>query len=89
MMRIRAAEEKIVAVYAEKSMQTPTHLSIGQEAVAVGILAESDAVHDDKDHRSSAPVKFLVSGQCFNHVTSPIYLFTYCLFKVKLYNLLN
>jgi TPP-dependent pyruvate/acetoin dehydrogenase alpha subunit len=55
MMRIRAAEEKIVAVYAEKSMQTPTHLSIGQEAVAVGVcqaLEKDDQVF--ATHRNHA-----------------------------------
>ena len=37
MLRIRTAEEKIVAVYPQQQMRTPTHLSIGQEAVAVGV----------------------------------------------------
>ncbi len=38
MIKIRSAEEKIVSVYAkEQMMRTPTHLSIGQEAVAAGL----------------------------------------------------
>ena len=38
MLKIRLAEEKIVEVYAkEQMMRTPTHLSIGQEAVAAGL----------------------------------------------------
>jgi len=38
MLKIRMAEEKIVEVYAkEQQMRTPTHLSIGQEAVAAGL----------------------------------------------------
>jgi len=37
MVRIRQAEEKVVAAYPEQMMRTPTHLSIGQEAVAVGV----------------------------------------------------
>ena len=37
MLRIRTAEEKIVQVYSQQTMRTPTHLSIGQEAVAVGV----------------------------------------------------
>ncbi len=38
MLKIRKAEEKIVEVYAkEQAMRTPTHLSIGQEAVAAGL----------------------------------------------------
>jgi len=39
MLRIRLAEEKIVEVYPQQHMRTPTHLSIGQEAVAVGVCA--------------------------------------------------
>lgn len=40
LLKIRAAEEQIVKVYAsEKEMRTPTHLSIGQEAVAAGLTA--------------------------------------------------
>ena len=38
MFKIRLAEEKIVEVYAkEQQMRTPTHLSIGQEAVAAAL----------------------------------------------------
>jgi len=38
MLKIRKAEEKIVEVYArDGKMRTPTHLSIGQEAVAAGL----------------------------------------------------
>ncbi len=48
MIKIRQAEEKIVAVYAkEQMMRTPTHLSIGQEAVAAGLalaLGQEDQV---------------------------------------------
>lgn len=39
MTRIRQAEETIVDVYHERTMKTPTHLSIGQEAVAVGVCS--------------------------------------------------
>src|SRR5439155_25728611 len=39
MMRIRAIEETLAEVYAEQEMRTPTHFSIGQEAVAVGVTA--------------------------------------------------
>jgi len=45
MLKIRTAEEKIVEVYAaEQQMRTPTHLSIGQEAVsaALGLALQSD-----------------------------------------------
>lgn len=37
MARIRKAEEAIVALYPEQEIRCPTHLSIGQEAVAVGV----------------------------------------------------
>lgn len=40
MLKIRIVEEKIVEVYArDQQMRTPTHLSIGQEAVAAALSA--------------------------------------------------
>ena len=39
MLRIRLVEERIVQLYPEGDMRCPTHLSIGQEAVAAGICA--------------------------------------------------
>ncbi len=39
MFKIRQAEDKIVEVYAQHEMRTPTHLSIGQEAVSAGLCA--------------------------------------------------
>jgi TPP-dependent pyruvate/acetoin dehydrogenase alpha subunit len=39
MMRIRRAEETLAERYREQEMRTPTHFSIGQEAVAVGVCA--------------------------------------------------
>jgi pyruvate dehydrogenase E1 component alpha subunit len=39
MALIRKAEEKIVALYPEQEIRCPTHLSIGQEATAVGVCA--------------------------------------------------
>jgi len=39
MLRIRLVEEKIAEVYPEQEMRCPTHLSIGQEAVAAGVCA--------------------------------------------------
>ncbi|MBI4399061.1 MAG: thiamine pyrophosphate-dependent dehydrogenase E1 component subunit alpha [Candidatus Omnitrophica bacterium] len=44
-LRIRLVEEKIVQLYPSDKIQSPVHLSIGQEAVSVGIchsLAPSD-----------------------------------------------
>jgi TPP-dependent pyruvate/acetoin dehydrogenase alpha subunit len=39
MLRIRMIEEEIAARYSEEKMRCPVHLSIGQEAVPVGISA--------------------------------------------------
>lgn len=39
MLRIRIIEELIAHVYAEQEMRCPVHLSVGQEAVAVGVCA--------------------------------------------------
>ena len=62
MLKIRWAEEKIVEVYAkEQQMRTPTHLSIGQEAVAAGLalaLRKDDQVFTG--HRCHAA--FLAKG---------------------------
>ena len=37
MLRIRMVEEKIAELYSEQEMRCPVHLSIGQEAIAVGV----------------------------------------------------
>ena len=55
LVRIRMVEEAIVALYPQQEMRCPTHLSVGQEAPAVGIsahLATSDLVFGG--HRSHA-----------------------------------
>lgn len=39
MLRIRTVEEEIAGRYAEQKMRCPVHLSIGQEATAVGVSA--------------------------------------------------
>ncbi|MCM1565416.1 MAG: thiamine pyrophosphate-dependent dehydrogenase E1 component subunit alpha [Dehalobacter sp.] len=36
--RIRAAEQKIIALYNEDDMKTPVHLSIGEEAIISGVV---------------------------------------------------
>ena len=38
-LRIRMIEERIKALYTEQEMRCPTHFSLGQEAVAVGVCA--------------------------------------------------
>lgn len=42
-LRIRLVEEKIVELYPTDLIQSPVHLSIGQEAVAVGVCAALDS----------------------------------------------
>lgn len=39
LIRIRLVEERIAALYPEQQMRCPVHLSIGQEAVSVGVCA--------------------------------------------------
>ena len=66
MLKIRRAEEKIVEVYAkEQMMRTPSHLSIGQEAVAAGLslaIGKDDQVFTG--HRCHAA--YLAKGGDFN-----------------------
>ncbi len=38
-LRIRMVEEEIIKIYSSDKVQSPVHLSIGQEAVAVGLCA--------------------------------------------------
>lgn len=38
-LRIRLVEERIISLYPSDKIQSPVHLSIGQEAVAVGVCA--------------------------------------------------
>lgn len=55
MLLIRRVEEEIVARYGKQEMRCPTHLSIGQEAIAVGAchhLRASDSVFST--HRNHA-----------------------------------
>jgi pyruvate dehydrogenase E1 component alpha subunit len=72
MVRIRKAEETIVARYAEQEMRCPTHLSIGQEAVAVGVcqaLALRDSVFSG--HRCHA--HYLAKGGTFAGMFAELY----------------
>jgi TPP-dependent pyruvate/acetoin dehydrogenase alpha subunit len=55
MIRIRTTEQTIADLYPEGEMRTPTHFSIGQEAVAVGVcgaLRRDDVVYSG--HRCHA-----------------------------------
>lgn len=72
MVRIRAIEETIADEYARQEMKTPMHLSIGQEAVAVGVCAalqDGDVVYSG--HRSHA--EYLAKGGSLQGLVSELY----------------
>lgn len=53
MLRIRRVEEAIVRLYPEQEIRCPTHLCIGQEAIAVGVSAHlRSRDHVFSGHRS-------------------------------------
>jgi TPP-dependent pyruvate/acetoin dehydrogenase alpha subunit len=72
MLRIRMVEEKIAALYSEQEMRCPVHLSIGQEAPAVGVCA-----HLSKDdivmsaHRAHA--HYLAKGGSLKAMIAELY----------------
>ena len=72
MMRIRLVEESIANKYSEQKMRCPTHLSIGQEAIAVGVC--SNLTNEDQvlsTHRAHA--HYLAKGGCLNSMLAEIY----------------
>ena len=72
MIRMRKVEEKIVAEYVNQEMRCPVHLSIGQEAIAVGIcenLKNTDKIVTA--HRSHA--HYLAKGGSLKKMLSEIY----------------
>ena len=72
MLRIRIIEEKISTTYHQQEMRCPIHLSIGQEAIAVGIcenLKNSDKIVTA--HRSHA--HFLAKGGSLKGMISELY----------------
>ena len=72
MLYIRLVGEEIARIYPEQEMRCPVHLSIGQEAIAVGICANLS--HDDfvlSNHRSHA--HYLAKGGCLNRMLAEIY----------------
>lgn len=61
MIRVRTTEETVADLYKEQEMRTPTHFSIGQEAVAVGVcraLERTDVAYSG--HRCHA--EYLAKG---------------------------
>lgn len=72
MLRIRAIEEAIAALYGEQQMRCPVHLSIGQEAVAVGSCAAVEpGDYAMSGHRSHA--HYLAKGGSLRAMMAEIY----------------
>jgi TPP-dependent pyruvate/acetoin dehydrogenase alpha subunit len=72
MLRIRLIEEEIAKRYSEQKMRCPVHLSIGQEAVAVGVsahLTPEDYVLST--HRAHA--HYLAKGGSLKSMLAEIY----------------
>lgn len=72
MLRIRAVEEKIAELYPEQGMRCPVHLSVGQEAPAVGVCAALSS--DDyalSAHRSHA--HYLAKGGSLKAMLGELY----------------
>jgi pyruvate dehydrogenase E1 component alpha subunit len=72
MMRIRSAEETLADLYKEQEMRTPTHFSIGQEAVAVGVcdvLRRDDVAYSG--HRCHA--HYLAKGGDLDAMVAELY----------------
>lgn len=72
MLRIRRVEEAIASRYPEQKMRCPVHLSIGQEAVAVGVcktLLQTDQVISG--HRAHA--HYLAKGGDLKKMIAEIY----------------
>jgi pyruvate dehydrogenase E1 component alpha subunit len=72
MMRIRAVEETIAARYGEQKMRCPTHLSVGQEAVAAAagaVLKPTDLAVSG--HRAHA--HYLAKGGSLKAMIAEIY----------------
>jgi len=72
MMRIRAVEETIAARYGEQTMRCPTHLSVGQEAVAAAagaVLKPTDLAVSG--HRAHA--HYLAKGGSLKAMIAEIY----------------
>ena len=72
MLRIRAVEEAIAALYSEQQMRCPVHLSIGQEAVAAGSCAAVEQTdYAMSGHRSHA--HYLAKGGSLRAMMAEIY----------------
>lgn len=71
-LRIRLVEEKIIEIYPSDKIQSPVHLSIGQEAVAAGVcynLEKTDLIYSS--YRSHA--YFLAKGGNLSAMFAELY----------------
>jgi len=72
MLRVRAVEEKIAELYPEQQMRCPVHLSVGQEAVAVGVCAALESEdYAFSTHRSHA--HYLAKGGSLKAMLGELY----------------
>ena len=72
MLRIRLVEERIAALYSEQEMRCPVHLSIGQEAAAVGVCSALEkGDYALSTHRSHA--HYLARGGDLKAMLSELY----------------
>lgn len=72
MLRIRLVEEGLAQRYPEQQMRCPVHLSIGQEAVAVGVCAAL-ATHDYLLSTHRAHAHYLAKGGDLKAMVAEIY----------------
>lgn len=73
LLYVRRAEELIAKLYKGQQMRTPTHSSLGQEAIAVGVCAALNLPHDQvfASHRSHA--SYLACGGSFEALVAELY----------------
>ena len=72
LLRIRMIEEAIASRYNEQQMRCPVHLSIGQEAVAVGVCAHlTPSDYAVSGHRAHA--HYLAKGGNLKKMIAEIY----------------
>ena len=72
MLRIRRVEEAIAERYAAQEMRCPVHLSVGQEAVAVGVCAALEA-RDGVFSNHRAHAHYLAKGGDLTAMLAEIY----------------
>jgi pyruvate dehydrogenase E1 component alpha subunit len=72
LVRLRLVEESIAERYAEQEMRCPVHLSIGQEAVPVGVCAHLSA-HDYAMSTHRSHNHYLAKGGDLKRMVAEIY----------------